>query len=319
MTDEPIVAKVPFTDTANIYLLTNCDMACSFCYASKGLGGFTVQQLRFVLTTLRDHGATHVNLTGGEPLMHPDVLEVAECADTLGFSTTLFTSGSMLTKPIATGIGAHVRWFALSLDGTREKNLEVGRGEGHYEAALRSIEIIREVAPQARVRVTTVATRINVDHLEPLGEVLRHERHRPDLWRIKQMVPTRRGAEMADELGVTTEQFEARMIRLLSALPADFPVQIHGSESKSGDTMCIHPRGGATVTIGDGLDMEILPLGNILSEPGTVFTNWQRRRNRVNASSYNQMWRDPDLFTSSERSRFLTLRAARPQARGPRH
>ncbi|GAA3570799.1 radical SAM protein [Streptomyces osmaniensis] len=306
----PTASAARFTDTANLYLLTNCDMACSFCYASKGLGKFTLEQLRSVLDSLKEAGATHVNLTGGEPLMHPQVDDVVAYAAGLGFSITLFTSGSLLTEEKARAIAPHVKWFALSLDGTRETNLAVGRGEGHYEAALRSIEIIRAVAPDKRVRVTSVATRVNVENLKDLAKILGEPRHRPDLWRIKQMVPTRRANEKADELGIDDALFHREMRQVVEALPEGFPVQIHDSKYKSGDTMCIHPRGMATVTLGDGSDMDIVPLGNMLLDPQKVFRSWNERRDARNADRYNTMWQSPEHVTISRAPETLPLDTA---------
>jgi radical S-adenosyl methionine domain-containing protein 2 len=290
-----------FEDTANLYLLTACDMTCSFCYASKGLGRFSLDELREILDTLVEHGASHVNLTGGEPLLHPDVFEVVRYADQLGLRITFFTSGSMLTPEAAAEICRSVEWVALSLDGTREMNLAVGRGEGHYEAALRSIELLRSASPSTLIRVTSVATRINASGLSALAGVLRGDRHRPDLWRIKQMVPTRRAGDHRDDLGVTDQEFDRHMAEVMSVLPEGFPVQLHGSQLKSGDTMCIHPGGEATVTIGDGTDMEIVPLGNVLRAPRLVFREWNSRRDASNAGDYNRMWARSSPVTLSPR------------------
>lgn len=296
-----IEKAVRFEDTANLYLLTACDMTCSFCYASKGLGRFTAEQLRAILDSLAAHGASHVNLTGGEPLLHPDVLDITRYAVSVGLGVTFFTSGSMLTAELAEELCRSVDWIALSLDGTSEMNLAVGRGEGHYEAALRSLQLVRAASSSTRIRVTSVATSINIGGLPALAEVLMEEPYRPDLWRIKQMVPTRRAGEAADDLGVADEAFDQHMAKVMEVLPPAFPVQLHGSKLKSGDTMCIHPGGEATVTLGDGADMRIVSLGNMLVGPGQVFGEWNRRRDASNAGAYNRMWSETSRVSLSPR------------------
>ncbi len=280
----------PFKDVANLYLLTNCDMECSFCYASKNLGNMSPERARSVIDFLRAAGAERINLTGGEILMHPKALEIVRYASDSGLLVTLFTSGSMLTQRRAEQFVPHITWLALSLDGPPEINVAVGRSERHYPATIEALKLVRAMQSDVRIRVATVVTRLNVAHLQPLADTLSEPDLLPDLWRLKQMVPTRRAGEMKDELGVELDVFREHMARLSESHGHRVRMQIHPAASKVADTMCIHPNGAATVTLGDGDDMEIVPLGNMFANPAAVLKAWWTHRDGENADGYDAMW-----------------------------
>jgi MoaA/NifB/PqqE/SkfB family radical SAM enzyme len=280
----------PFKDVANLYLLTNCDMECSFCYASKNLGNMSVARATSVIDFLRNAGAERINLTGGEILMHPHALEIVRYAAETGLLVTLFTSGSMLNQHRAERFIPHINWLALSLDGPPEINVAVGRSERHYAATIEALRLVRAMESHVRIRVATVVTQINVDHLAPLAATLSEPDLTPDLWRLKQMVPTRRAGEMQDELGVALDVFQRQMEQLATSYGAQIRMQIHPAASKVADTMCIHPNGAATVTLGDGEDMQIVGLGNMFLDPAAVLDSWWEHRDGENADDYDAMW-----------------------------
>lgn len=282
--------KRPFKDVANLYLLTNCDMDCSFCYASKNLGNMSLERAKFVIDFLASAGAERINLTGGEILMHPEALTVVRYAADAGLGVTLFTSGSMLTEKRAEKFIPHIDWLALSLDGPPAINVAVGRSERHYAATIDALRLVRAMGSTVRIRVATVVTQINIAHLMPLAETFAQPELTPDLWRLKQMVPTRRAGEAKDELGVTFQVFEEHMTPLANRYGRRIRMQIHPAASKVADTMCIHPNGAATVTLGDGDDMEIVGLGNMFSDADAVIGAWWRHRDDDNAAGYDEMW-----------------------------
>jgi MoaA/NifB/PqqE/SkfB family radical SAM enzyme len=280
----------PFKDVANLYLLTNCDMDCTFCYASKDLGLMSVERANSVIDFLRDAGAERINLTGGELLMHPQAHEIVRHAAESGLRVTLFTSGSMLTQRRAERFLPHIDWLALSLDGPPAINVAVGRSERHYDATVNALRLTRALAPDLKIRVASVVTSINVEHLHQLGTLFSDPTLTPDLWRLKQMVPTRRAKEEKDQLGIPQDVFATHMADLLRRHGSKMRIQIHPAASKVADTMCIHPNGAATVTLGDGDDMNIVGLGNMFSDPQRVLDGWWRYRDEDNADGYDAMW-----------------------------
>jgi 7-carboxy-7-deazaguanine synthase len=95
-------------DTAGIpttfIRLTGCPLRCQYCDTAYAFHGGEWWPLAAVLARVREHGARHVCVTGGEPLAQKNCLELLQqlCAD--GYRVSLETSGAM---PLS-GIDARV-------------------------------------------------------------------------------------------------------------------------------------------------------------------------------------------------------------------
>jgi 7-carboxy-7-deazaguanine synthase len=74
--------------------LTGCPLRCGYCDTAYAFSGGSWMTLAQVVEQVRDYGAHHVTVTGGEPLAQPDVIPLLEqlCDD--GFEVSLETSGS---------------------------------------------------------------------------------------------------------------------------------------------------------------------------------------------------------------------------------
>ncbi|MEQ1568467.1 MAG: radical SAM protein [Myxococcota bacterium] len=119
-------ARVPRLD---FELTPSCDHRCAHCYnvwtASDGdpQAGYDVRGqletagLKALMTkAVTQSGATHLTLTGGEPLLRKDALELVAHAATLVPSVVLITNGSHVTPEVAAALAAaRVRSVQLTL------------------------------------------------------------------------------------------------------------------------------------------------------------------------------------------------------------
>jgi MoaA/NifB/PqqE/SkfB family radical SAM enzyme len=277
-------------DVVNLYLLTDCDMTCKFCYASKGKSRMTLDRARWFIDALRSRGGTRINITGGEPLLHPEATDIVEHASRQGLAVALFTSGSRYGDEEIARFSPHIRWLALSLDGDPQTNLAMGRSREHFDGVMNALSKTRSQAPQVSVRVATVVTSLNVHRLEELGTCLDVPSVRPDLWRIKQMVPTRRAGRHYDSLAARDHDF-ARMAALVqNRFGSTMRIDVISLSEKVSDTICVHPDGEATVTVGSGRSMSIHPLGNVFEDFDAVVATWDGLKDARNSREYGMQW-----------------------------
>jgi 7-carboxy-7-deazaguanine synthase len=86
-------------DTAGIpttfIRLTGCPLRCQYCDTAYAFHGGDWWEMPAILARVRDHGAQHVCVTGGEPLAQKNCLDLLQqlCAD--GYRVSLETSGAM--------------------------------------------------------------------------------------------------------------------------------------------------------------------------------------------------------------------------------
>lgn len=85
-----------YEDVVTMYLLSQCDMKCKLCYASKDTGKLPLEQAQQIIDFFRRISANRISLTGGEALVHPQVNEIVKYAHQVGFKVNPFTRGSLL-------------------------------------------------------------------------------------------------------------------------------------------------------------------------------------------------------------------------------
>lgn len=281
-----------YEDVVTMYLLTECDMKCKFCYASKDLGKMSLEQACKTIDFFDSIGASKISLTGGEVLLHPNVFEITEYASKKGFEINFFTSGSLLTEEKLDKIAPYVKWITLSLDGPELINKELGRAVNHYSNTLNILSLAKKKYPEINIRLVTVVTKINIGHIEELGEILVQMQAIPDYWRLKQMVPIRRAKMNDDELSVSNSLFTQSVDRLVNQYGKQINIKGTSSEEKAADIMIIHPDGHCTTTCTKDGDFYLEELGNIFKEPEETVNNWYKFRG-VNADYYQGIWDRP--------------------------
>jgi uncharacterized radical SAM superfamily Fe-S cluster-containing enzyme len=136
-----------------VTITSACNLDCPICYVhNKNDDAFHMREHAFRKTIellVRDHGGELdiLNLTGGEPTLHPQFLEFLEIARALGVHrTTLCTNGIKIVKdptlaPRLAAIGARV---ALSFDTFEEDADVLLQGAKLFDLKMRCLDILEE-------------------------------------------------------------------------------------------------------------------------------------------------------------------------------
>jgi len=99
----------------------SCNLYCAHCRASAHQGGYdgelTTKECFRVIDEIREVGQPMLILTGGEPLLRPDVLEIAKYAADKGLYVVMGTNGTLLTAEMAAKLKTiPVNTVGVSLD-----------------------------------------------------------------------------------------------------------------------------------------------------------------------------------------------------------
>jgi len=145
-------------------------------------------------------------LSGGEPLIRPDIFEVAEYAVAKGLRVALATNGTLIDKHMAQRIvDAGIRRIAISLDGATAETHDAFRAlPGCFAQALEGIEHLRRQGMS--VQINTTVARHNIDELPQILDLARSLG--ADALHIFLLVPVGCGVEIADEQMISPRQYE---------------------------------------------------------------------------------------------------------------
>ncbi|HBF34787.1 TPA: heme b synthase, partial [Candidatus Sumerlaeota bacterium] len=203
----------------------SCNLQCRHCRASAQHGPypneFSTAECMQTLNKIAAFAKPIIILTGGEPLLRPDIFEIAQHGTSLGLRMVLATCGGMLDVSIARQLkDSGIQRISLSLDGaTADTHDDFRQTPGAFDAALHATDVAKSVGLEFQIN-TTITKR----NLSELAQILNlavrigAAAYHPFL-----LVPTGRGAEMADE-ALSPEEYECTLNwiyeqRALSPIP----------------------------------------------------------------------------------------------------
>ncbi|MFZ6749414.1 radical SAM protein [Undibacterium sp. Ren11W] len=144
-----------------------CNLACAHCYTSSGPGVSERLDISVLLACLRDAaqlGYRQLAVSGGEPLLYPDLAELLVQARALGMLTSITTNGMLATAARWPAIGALLDVVAVSIDGTAQEHDAIRGQHGAFAKTLNNLAVIR--ASGVPFGFIFTLTQYNVDSLE---------------------------------------------------------------------------------------------------------------------------------------------------------
>src|SRR6266849_6654257 len=85
----------------SLYVTDRCNLDCAYCTEYNNSRPHpTLENLKIWIRKIRDLGTMRIALVGGEPLLHPNVVEIVRYCRELGFATSLTTNGFLLTRKL---------------------------------------------------------------------------------------------------------------------------------------------------------------------------------------------------------------------------
>lgn len=160
-------------------LIRRCNLTCKHCYALSAdtdyAGELSTAEAITVMHDLKVAGVPALILSGGEPLMRPDIFELAAQARAMKFYTGLSTNGTLIDEACADRIAATgFNYVGISLDGIGAVHDKFRRLDGAFDRSMRAIHLLGERGVKVGVRYTMTA--MNGDQLEPLLALMKQER-----------------------------------------------------------------------------------------------------------------------------------------------
>jgi heme d1 biosynthesis radical SAM protein NirJ len=160
-------------------LVRRCNLTCMHCYSISAdidfPGELSTPEVLGVMEDLKTFGVPALILSGGEPLLRPDLFEIAQRAKALGFYTALSTNGTLIDPALAARIAAAgFDYVGISLDGLEQTHDRFRRKAGAFQRALSGIRLCRDAGVKVGARFTL--TQDNAADLSGLLDLVEAER-----------------------------------------------------------------------------------------------------------------------------------------------
>jgi radical SAM protein with 4Fe4S-binding SPASM domain len=206
-------------------LTYRCNLACDHCYLDAG-GKPAVGTENFAdrselgteecFKVIDDIAAFAPEcltiLTGGEPLLRRDVLEIVRHAAQRGLWVVVGTNGVRITENLARRLAdAGARGLSLSLDALDpDRHDRFRKVRGAWRNTVEGAEILHRTGLPFIVQTT--AGSHNLGELEPIADFA-HDRLAAKVWNLYFLVPTGRGQFVSD---ITSAQYDGVLASLYS-------------------------------------------------------------------------------------------------------
>ncbi len=154
-------------------LVRRCNLTCRHCYSASAdrdfPGELTTEEITEVMTDLRGYGVSVLILSGGEPLLRPDIFEITALAKSMGFYVGLSSNGTLIEERNIDAIArAGYDYVGISLDGLEQHHDQFRQLQGAFQASLQGVRLCRRHDIKVGLRFT-----LTEDNFEDLPGLLR--------------------------------------------------------------------------------------------------------------------------------------------------
>ena len=175
----------------NFHICEACNYHCKHCFAKFDCRKMLSAEewIRIADNVIGSGMVREINIAGGEPMLHPGLMEIARYIRERGVDVSLITNGHYMTPDWIRENAGVFKTIGLSidtLDTERQKNLgRCDRKGGHLtpEQVDERIRLLRETNPNLRIKLNTVVSAVNRD--DNLAEMVKG--WKIDRWKIMKM------------------------------------------------------------------------------------------------------------------------------------
>ena len=182
---------------------TRCNFHCRHCGSDCGMAekekDMPLEDFLKAIDTIPQKEISQkltVVLTGGEPLLRPDILEIGKALRSRNLRWSIVTNGwfyddAMHLKLVEAGMGA----VTVSLDGLEESHEWMRGVKGSYNRAMKAIEAFAR-DPRLNADVVTCVNKRNLSELPEIHRILNEKGLKQ--WRLFTIIPIGRAADDPD-------------------------------------------------------------------------------------------------------------------------
>jgi radical SAM protein with 4Fe4S-binding SPASM domain len=169
--------KSYFPSRVNIEITDKCNLKCEYCYVSSSPYNKNVMKYEKVVELfdiLEKNGVNTIQLTGGEPLIHPDIDKILNLATTKFDVIALLSNGVYFPDKVMKIIECNPDKIAvqISIDGSNEDiNFKVRQVKNSFNKTIQTLEKLLSI--NAILRVVVVITPNNALDVDDCCRMLR--------------------------------------------------------------------------------------------------------------------------------------------------
>ena len=181
-----------------IDVTSKCNLRCKHCRVNEIGYDMTLDEIEEVFNKLTDFKPRGVFISGGEPLIRDDIVEIVKKSKKLAPVTILNTNSLLLTEnKLKELIDSGLNYIQVSVDGIEEQHDYI-RGKGTYKKTIEKMKMINKYSDQIKLHISSVVSQKNIDYMEEFArQILEIEKIKAQILGFKRFIPNNVLKDMA--------------------------------------------------------------------------------------------------------------------------
>ncbi|RLG01440.1 hypothetical protein DRN58_01775 [Thermococci archaeon] len=158
----------PPLDTCTLVITGRCNLNCKHCFVSgnRPTEELATNEIKTLIDDLATLKIFDLVITGGEPLLRNDLIEILHYCNSKNIHVTLFTNGTLINDEFIDKIKNLSIFLRVSLDGATEEMNDFVRGTGVYKKVISAIK--KSVSANIPTGIATVIYKNNFSEYDKM-------------------------------------------------------------------------------------------------------------------------------------------------------
>lgn len=185
-----------------------CNMDCKFCFANwrENKKQLPFDKVKEIIDKLKEYGIEAINLTGGDPLLRDDIVNVCKYCKDKGIMTIISTNGIELMRKKK--VLEYIDSINLPLDSYKPEIHNTMRPcavKNHHGLILELIEYINKNYPHIKIKINTMVGKTNLNDVVNIGRLLEGKVYS---WKLGKFLSSGYGSNFEDKFSITDDEYE---------------------------------------------------------------------------------------------------------------
>ena len=186
-----------------------CNMDCKFCFANwrENIKMLPYEKIIENIKQLKEIGVEAINLTGGDPLLRDDIIQICKYCKSLGIITIISTNAIELQNK--KDVLKYIDAINLPLDSYHPEihnKMRPCKLENHHSFILETISFLNKDYPNIKIKVNTMVGKKNKDDVLKIGTLLEGKVH---CWKLSKFLSSGYGKEYEKEFEISECEYKS--------------------------------------------------------------------------------------------------------------
>lgn len=252
-----------FFPSVGLKLTGECRLQCPFCCEpNRTQSTYSIHEFMHIVNILHDHGTQRLCLTGGDPLLYPDLLSFVKYSHELGMKNLLLTSDGKLLKTVYHELLPYISAIRFSVHDIGRSHNEIVQSNYAFESIEDMMNILK--GNEFPYYITTVITKYNQHKLADIARWCYD--HGVDHWYLFGLMRSGKGKKFIEFNGDVDNDL---VINSISEIKSEFKNKmkiVHYDYQKSGECILIYGDGRVVIDPYPDHPTYQKEIGNILKD-----------------------------------------------------